>query len=635
MAADKISSLSDWQKSFIKSACINGERQGAQMKLLSYVILTALLMSVGTPLVGAGERTDTWGEPVAEGIEYREYNLPDPNNVFVTRMERNNPQVTIESSIAQGRLSGGTETVSGMAQRYDGAINYWDQTWGNTNKVTVAINGYYFNYGSGIPYQGQVHSGWYSKLFDPCESGTGGSGFGWNLNREAFIGESVRTAVREIHYLMSSESDEFPADTKKSVVENYTNLVFLPIISNFIVDLPEPKQVFDGINVKRGEDQLILYTSQYGRDTGTGKTDSVEVLVRMTSPSLIKDVKDEDFLPKGVIERVYENKGSIPIPFDHVVLSMHGIKKDEFLATGAKPGDEIKILQIIRECNNSPRYKWENTYASIGGAFYFLRDGVIQDFSNYPQAKVRDPRTAIAYNADYIFFIVVDGRNDWFSKGMTIRELAEFAKSELGATHGIAEDGGGSSTMVVNGEVKNNTYCNITVCKGKIFLPIVSKSGQDIQSDLVDPRLEIFPSLPASGPLPPEQLSGDGLPLTEEYYTYAPDATGDILQRLVANGMMMVVVQPKDQPSEPIFAVDDQIKTLTQVDVLLGPGTNYGVVATVDPNTTGKILGNDNGLNGAWAKGYYWWRVLLDAPGGVDIVGWVKEPTLTLGAKIQ
>jgi hypothetical protein len=602
------------------------------MKLLSYVILAALILSLGAPLAGAQEAAESWGEMVAEGIEYREYELPDPNNVFVTRMERNNPLVTIESSIAQGRLSGGTETVSGMAKRYDGAVNYWEQSWSNTNKVAVAINGYYFDYGTGIPYQGQIHSGWYSKLFDPCESGTGGSGFAWNLNRDAFIGESVRNAVREIHYLLSSESNGLPSNTQNVVLENFVNLIFIPIISMITGDIPQPKQVFDGINVKRGEDQLILYTPQYGRDTGTGRTDSVEVLVRMTSPSLIKDVKDQTYLPIGEIVRVYENRGSTPIPFDHVVLSMHGSKKDEFLVMGAKPGDEIKILQIIRECNNSPRYKWENTYASIGGAFYFLRDGVIHDFSNYPQAKVRDPRTAIAFNDNYIFFIVVDGRDEWFSRGMTIGELAEFVKNELGATHGIAEDGGGSSTMVVNGEVKNNTYCNIVICKGRIFLPIVSKSRPDIQFGLVGPRLENFPSLPSSEPSQPVHLSGDGLPLNEEYYTYSRDATGAVLQRLVANGMMMVVVESKD-PS-PIFAVDEHIKTMFRVNVRLGPGTNYEVIETVDTDTTGIIYGNDNGLNGVWAKGYYWWHVLLEI-GGRDVIGWVIEPALTLNANFR
>jgi hypothetical protein len=73
-------------------------------------------------------------------------------------------------------------------------------------------------------------------------------------------------------------------------------------------------------------------------------------------------------------------------------------------------------------------------------------------------------RTAVAYNDQYIFFIVVDGRDDDHSKGMTIRQLAEFSKNTLGASYGIAQDGGGSSTMVVSGQVVNNTYCNNVDC---------------------------------------------------------------------------------------------------------------------------------------------------------------------------
>jgi hypothetical protein len=88
---------------------------------------------------------------------------------------------------------------------------------------------------------------------------------------------------------------------------------------------------------------------------------------------------------------------------------------------------------------------------------------------------------------------------------------------------------------------------------------------------------------------------------------------------------MMVVVEPKDQST--IFTIDDEIATWFRVNVRLGPGTNYGLVETVDPGITGIILGDDNGLNGVWAKGYYWWRVLLEIDGR-DVIGWVIEPAL-------
>jgi hypothetical protein len=565
------------------------------MKLLSYVILTVLLLSLGAPAVGAEGAADPWGEVVAPGIEYKEYQLPDPVNVFVTRMDRSNQDVTLESSIGQGRLSGGGETVSGMAQRYDGAINFWDQTWGNTNQVAVAINGFYFGppfEPAGVPWSGQVHSGWYAKHFTELQSE---SGFAWNLDREAFIGECV----------------SHPAD-KQQVAYFRDGLL-----------IPDPIQFFDGINVSRDDNEFILYTPQYASDTGTtGSLDSLEVLVQLKRPALIIPYGDMASAEKGEIVGIRNNKGSTAIPFDHVVLSMHGTKKTEFLSKGVQVGDQIGISQKIKNCPNGATHTWDYTYASIGGAFYFLKAGVIQDFSGDQQANVRDPRTAIVFNNDYIYFIVVDGRDQHNSIGMTIPQLANFAKNELSATFGIAQDGGGSSTMVVNGEVKNNTFCNIVICKNQHYLPLIMKSGSNLQSGLGQP-LGGSIDLPSSGEQSSiERLSGDGLPLTEDYYVYSPD----ILQRLVANGMMMVVVQPKN--TSAIFTEGEAIKTNSQVEVRLGPGTNYGLIETVDAEITGIIYDKDNDMNGVWAKGYFWWQVLLEI-GGRDVIGWVTEPAIT------
>lgn len=595
------------------------------MKLLSYIILAALLLSLAAPLAAAQDAEDGW-EPVVpgiNGIQYRQYQLPTPNNVFVTRMDRHDPGVSIESSIGQGRLSGGLETVVSMADRYDQALNYWGRSWGNRNDVLAAINGYYFDYTTGIPRQGQVHSGWSAKLFDQCETGTGGSGFAWKLDREVFIGESVRNPVREVHYFLGSSSTRAFNPQSVFMADSLVNAVYLPLISYLVtLVVPEPQQVFDGINTQRGPDQLILYTPQYGKDTGTDKTDSLEVLVQMTSPNLLRSSKDEDFFPKGIIKRIYDNRGSTQIPFDHVVLSMTGVKKDEFLAIGPKVGEQVGLLQIIRECGESPPFDWQDTFASIGGAFYFLKDGQVNPFNDKGEAKVRDPRTAIAYNEDYVFFIVVDGRDEFFSLGMTIKELGEFARDVLGATHGIAEDGGGSSTLVVNGEVVNNTFCNITICQGLIYLPIIT-GGSAAPSQQLSPRLPL-----TSGSDQPEQqlLTGDNLPLSGEYYAYTQSTAGPQLSRLVANGMMMVVVEPMQLST--IFTVSQAIKTSIPVNVRLGPGTNYSVIETVPADVTGIILAEDNGLNGVWAKGYYWWRVLLEIEGR-DVVGWVSEPALT------
>ena len=71
------------------------------------------------------------------------------------------------------------------------------------------------------------------------------------------------------------------------------------------------------------------------------------------------------------------------------------------------------------------------------------------------RAKASNPRTAIAVtdNGHYLF-IVSDGRTDG-EEGLSLFELAEFAKS-LGAAVCYNLDGGGSSTMYFMGEVIND-----------------------------------------------------------------------------------------------------------------------------------------------------------------------------------
>ncbi len=62
------------------------------------------------------------------------------------------------------------------------------------------------------------------------------------------------------------------------------------------------------------------------------------------------------------------------------------------------------------------------------------------------------PRTAVGYsrNGRYLYLVVVDGRQPFYSEGMTLRELAALMVS-LGAQYAMNLDGGGSSTMVVEG----------------------------------------------------------------------------------------------------------------------------------------------------------------------------------------
>lgn len=90
-----------------------------------------------------------------------------------------------------------------------------------------------------------------------------------------------------------------------------------------------------------------------------------------------------------------------------------------------------------------------------------LVDGQIQVDPNTEvgKAMASNPRTAIAQmeNGDYLL-VTADGRTSE-SAGLSLYELAVFLQ-ELGAVNAYNLDGGGSSTMVFQGEVINNPTTN-------------------------------------------------------------------------------------------------------------------------------------------------------------------------------
>ncbi|HUF00335.1 MAG TPA: phosphodiester glycosidase family protein [Anaerolineales bacterium] len=64
-----------------------------------------------------------------------------------------------------------------------------------------------------------------------------------------------------------------------------------------------------------------------------------------------------------------------------------------------------------------------------------------------------EPRTAIGINRNgrYLYLVVVDGRQPFYSDGATFADLANLLL-EQGAFQAMSLDGGGSSTMVIEGE---------------------------------------------------------------------------------------------------------------------------------------------------------------------------------------
>lgn len=88
------------------------------------------------------------------------------------------------------------------------------------------------------------------------------------------------------------------------------------------------------------------------------------------------------------------------------------------------------------------------------------------------RAMASNPRTAIAIIDElHYLFVVSDGRTSE-SDGLTLYELATFLKT-LGATTAYNLDGGGSSTMVFNGNLINNPTSNGSRTKERSVSDIV------------------------------------------------------------------------------------------------------------------------------------------------------------------
>ncbi|MDH7601741.1 MAG: phosphodiester glycosidase family protein [Armatimonadota bacterium] len=436
---------------------------------------------------------------IGEGIEYQEFTTSDPNRLFVCRMARNNPNAVIDTTLANGYVKGGnTQIVRYQASLYDDAISWWGQNWGARNRVICAINGDFFN-SNGIT-GGQCQSGWYVKRFGDWG---GYSGFGWNLNRLPFFGGCV--------YHKPAEQ-------------------FVTFVSTGAT------QQFHGINVSRGTNQLIIYTPHYSTTTPPA-TSGAEVLVELTQPLLIQ--KSPNYV-KGYVKAVWQNSGSHYIPFDHIVLSADGTAATA-LVDNAVLGSEVRISQYPTDYNepdtsgkNGCAYEtgldWNRPFAAVGVNYRFLENGVVRppdpSHSGYAGLIVRNPRTAIAYNDQYVFFIVCDGRSTQ-SVGMTMTEMGNWCKNVLGATDGHNLDGGGSSTMVIR-----------------------------------DPN---------TGTLTVKNNPSDGS------------------ERAVANGVIMVNLMPKMQSTRFGTGARVQTNT-AGTNVRIGPGTNYTAMASLAKNTPGTVV---------------------------------------------
>jgi exopolysaccharide biosynthesis protein len=191
------------------------------------------------------------------------------------------------------------------------------------------------------------------------------------------------------------------------------------------------KHWIDAVNRERGQDELIIYTSVYGPTTGTNNYGT------------------EYIMANGKISQI--NGGNSIIPANGLVVSAHG--SSEKALSMLKVGDSLPVKQQLDP-------DWLNIRIAVGAGPQLVKDGMIylttktEGFGS-DVAGGRAPRTAIGVNAEgHLLLVTVDGRQPGYSIGMTLIELAKLMQ-DLGAKNAINLDGGGSTEIVIAGEIAN------------------------------------------------------------------------------------------------------------------------------------------------------------------------------------
>jgi hypothetical protein len=138
-----------------------------------------------------------------------------------------------------------------------------------------------------------------------------------------------------------------------------------------------------------------------------------------------------------------------PVPAGTVVLSTPAAGAAAPALAALAPGDPVTVAWSFAT--------WPGILETSGGNPTLVRNGRVLsgDVDGTTPFHRRNPRTAVGATADgKLLIVTVDGRQPGHSLGMSLRELAELFV-RLGARSAMNLDGGGSTTMVIDGTIVN------------------------------------------------------------------------------------------------------------------------------------------------------------------------------------
>jgi hypothetical protein len=162
-------------------------------------------------------------------------------------------------------------------------------------------------------------------------------------------------------------------------------------------------------------------------------------------------------LPTAPLQLAQEDGVVRDFEVDEVGCSEDAIPRNGGVVVSAAPATD-EAVQLLTLTPGTPirlhwSLGWPGVLDAVGGVPHMVQDGQIVGTCNSgcgPQ-----PRTGVGVTAGgRILMVVVDGRQPRWSVGPTLIEFARIMR-DLGAVNALNLDGGGSSEMVVDGEIVN------------------------------------------------------------------------------------------------------------------------------------------------------------------------------------
>lgn len=374
-------------------------------KFILILLLTALAFSAGAKDIhinGKDYSVDTMvvRHQVGPGTYYAYYSVPNrPLTIHVLEMDMTNPYLTMEVWNG-GQAAVACETPTSVYNRYEK----------KDIQVIAAHNGDFFttNLGeTGISRMGLIGAD--DIIFNP----TGNPLF--------VIDDQNKPWIDYVHF-----GGHLYAGDKETRIHtvNQLRLEWEPATY---------------------ADQLSLYTPAFGSKMHANSTGGTVAVVTPVSGNVA--FPNNRPIEMKVVERK-ANPGQIEIPEDGAVL--HGVGASATFLDALEPG-QIVTVSLTTAMPSYPDVRYIRE-AMGGSGHIILRNGEITNINN-PECH---PRTFMGISKDQktIWSVIVDGR--WASSaGIDLDDQGRVLQW-LGAWDGINLDGGGSSCMVVNGEIKNH-----------------------------------------------------------------------------------------------------------------------------------------------------------------------------------